>query len=874
MRSKKYRSSLVKGILIILAHVMVIVMACIMGWILAYPSVGMEAFRSKPAKEYQDSVGFQELMNSYSYHVAEKVQAKQLFETNGEVDKDRLIDIETFEAERDFLQDEGEYEEAPEEPKESEKLQYRLGDLLGWYDKIDEGEEGNVYRDESIIVCQKTDGSYYYYKLPEFYDLFEKGDLRFILASVDNEAATKEQILWELEQGYDISDHAFRGIQDADGKTVYVDCWLYSGDWIKEKYAPAGQGSILEFVNQNEKWNGRLEDVYPMLRNAIYSIGSDYELYQSDLYGLEEGNTNYTYLYVDQKNKKVYTNRAEYQDYGNVEKNVESLKGLGKYMLIRPRLGEFETNMNFNIERWFMEIEGSISNQEEYIFAAAVDVTYPIKDQFYAENEAFEKYGANGRELLMLAILALLIFLACTVWLVVVAGRSDQDEELHLHWFDRWYTEIAAALVIGLGIIVMLPGGMMISGGIEIMRRIMYRVDGSQIQDINYVRDSIPYMAGFTALAVVLCTLFLIGLLSLVRRIKARTLWKNSLFRKICRFVGVIFDNLNSVWKVVVFFAGFVLIQFVMLGAYGVIYSGTYYLIVFGAEIFGFVWLVYQSIGRKKLKDGIHRISQGELDYKISLGVLRGEQRQMAEDINSIGAGLDAAVEKSMKSERLKTDLITNVSHDIKTPLTSIINYVELLKQENFEDPKIQHYIEVLEQKSQRLKTLTEDIVEASKVSSGNITLEYMNLNLAEMIQQTSGEFEEKFTKRGLKEVLTFPKEEAIIWADGRRTWRILENIYNNAAKYAMEGTRVYGDLAVDEQTVTFSLKNMSEQPLNISADELTERFIRGDVSRSTEGSGLGLSIAKSLAQMQGGTFELYLDGDLFRVTITFPRVK
>ncbi len=292
------------------------------------------------------------------------------------------------------------------------------------------------------------------------------------------------------------------------------------------------------------------------------------------------------------------------------------------------------------------------------------------------------------------------------------------------------------------------------------------------------------------------------------------------------------------------------------------------------ADAAAFVYLIYKAIGRSRLKDGVKKISCGELGYEISLDKLVGDQRDIAKNINSIGEGMEAAVAKSVKSERLKTDLITNVSHDIKTPLTSIINYVELLKQENFEDAKVQRYIEVLEQKSQRLKTLTEDVVEASKVSSGNITLEYMNLNLAEMIQQVSGEFEERFQMRNLKEVLALPDEEVIIRADGRRMWRIFENIYNNAAKYAMEGTRIYAELAVEEQNARFSLKNISEQALNISADELTERFIRGDISRSTEGSGLGLSIAKTLAQMQGGIFELYLDGDLFKVTIKFPRAE
>ena len=242
----------------------------------------------------------------------------------------------------------------------------------------------------------------------------------------------------------------------------------------------------------------------------------------------------------------------------------------------------------------------------------------------------------------------------------------------------------------------------------------------------------------------------------------------------------------------------------------------------------------------------------------------------VADYINHIGEGLDAAVENSLKNERMKTELITNVSHDIKTPLTSIINYIDLLKRENPEDPKIRGYLEVLENKAQRLKVLTEDVVEASKASTGNITLEMTELNFVELINQVIGEFEEKFEERNLQMVVHFDEEEAIICADGRRLWRVLENVFGNVSKYAMENTRVYVDMNVNRPNVRLSLKNISAQPLNITADELTERFIRGDVSRNTEGSGLGLSIAKDLVQLQGGTFNLYLDGDLFKVTIEF----
>lgn len=218
----------------------------------------------------------------------------------------------------------------------------------------------------------------------------------------------------------------------------------------------------------------------------------------------------------------------------------------------------------------------------------------------------------------------------------------------------------------------------------------------------------------------------------------------------------------------------------------------------------------------------------------------------------------------------MKTELITNVSHDIKTPLTSIINYIDLLKRENPQDPKIKGYLEVLENKAQRLKVLTEDVVEASKASTGNIALEMTNLNFTELLHQVIGEFEERFQERGLTLVPHLDQEETIICADGRRLWRVLENIFGNVSKYAMENTRVYADMTVSGERVVFSLKNISAQPLNISAEELTERFIRGDVSRNTEGSGLGLSIAKDLTELQGGEFQLYLDGDLFKVTVGF----
>lgn len=243
----------------------------------------------------------------------------------------------------------------------------------------------------------------------------------------------------------------------------------------------------------------------------------------------------------------------------------------------------------------------------------------------------------------------------------------------------------------------------------------------------------------------------------------------------------------------------------------------------------------------------------------------------MAEAVNHVGDGLQNAVKETLKSERLKADLITNVSHDIKTPLTSIINYVDLLKREDIQDPKIKGYIDVLDSKSQRLKQLTEDLVEASKISSGNVVLDMQPIRFGELVWQTNGEFEEKFSAKGLELVCKIPDEPMVIMADGRRMWRVVENLYNNVAKYAMPNTRVYVEVRKIGCRIIFDVKNISERPLNsIKAEELTERFVRGDVSRSTEGSGLGLSIAQNLVKLQHGTFDIYLDGDLFKVTITF----
>jgi signal transduction histidine kinase len=272
--------------------------------------------------------------------------------------------------------------------------------------------------------------------------------------------------------------------------------------------------------------------------------------------------------------------------------------------------------------------------------------------------------------------------------------------------------------------------------------------------------------------------------------------------------------------------------------------------------------------------EGINRIRDGEVEFKLEADSLHGSSKELAIAVNNIGEGIRKAVQTSMEDERMKTDLITNVSHDIKTPLTSIINYVDLLKRLKIDEEPAKGYIDILDGKAQRLKQLTDDLVEASKISSGSIVLENAKLNLTELFNQGIGEFSEKLEEGRLQVVFEGDDTPAYVFADSRRMWRVVENLFNNICKYAMEGTRVYVDLEKAEGMVTVSVKNISETSLNFSPDELTERFVRGDVSRSSEGSGLGLSIARNLTELQKGEFRIVLDGDLFKVILRFQEYQ
>lgn len=874
--NKWYRKTGVKAIVLIVAILSgAMLITNLLSLMNLAGSTDLPSLWTMSQQPFEESQEFNYMVENYMDDVLTQIRLENLFETDGMMNRNKEIDVMEY-SKNDTANGEN-----------VSGIAYSLEELINWGEDFDSAESDN-YAKNSVIVCQKPEGTYEYYYTSDFVTRVESGVFDIIM----QDGSDVDGFLQELQNGkYTSSGFYNFDIVDMEGNILYTDCWNF-GSALIEKYAPQGAENLLQVVNNSPRLNGKLSVIYDDLAYTLGNIYSDYQNYQMGFEHLEEGNTNFTYIYANNDTKKVVTNKTSYENYAELEKNVQNLiseKDV-KYMVIYPKLKDFNSNMNVSkSDKW--EKLRSYSSEKKWnsVFAVAVDTTYTIQDQFYQNKVAYDNNIPYFKGTTWLLVLSIILFLGATIWLTLEAGRTAEDEELHLNGFDHWKTEIAAVLIVLIWIVGSYIGIHFWNGNIYTMINDIptYLKDGGTYFEYYYARGmdvssaymsaslylpslSIAELAEIYFYGVFTLGCFFMGYVSLIKRIKGRNLWKNSLLRVIVRFIYKIYDNRKKTTKTVLLLCGFFLVQ----GIAVLFRNGVTMLLVLLADVGVFYVVLNGLLLKEKLKKGIEEIALGNMEYQIPLQGLRGENLKLAEMINGIANGFHMAVEEAMKNERLKTDLITNVSHDIKTPLTSIINYVAILKQSDIADPKIQGYLDILEAKAQRLKTLTEDVVEASKVSSGNISLEYMDVDLVEMIQQTEGEMAEKFEARNLKMIVNLPAEPAVVHVDGRRMWRVLENIFGNAAKYAMPGTRVYADLKLEEDTVDLSLKNVSEHQLNISADELTERFIRGDLSRSSEGSGLGLSIAQSLTTMQGGTFNLYLDGDLFRVNIRFPRVK
>ena len=477
------------------------------------------------------------------------------------------------------------------------------------------------------------------------------------------------------------------------------------------------------------------------------------------------------------------------------------------------------------------------------------------KDDIYQESYYSNLLVENRHALIAVAAVSFAVCLALFVFLLCAAGHKDGVPGIHLNWVDRIPLDLYLVLAVA-------AGGCIFAAGIEL------------------ANASIAIAVFVVAVLLVFAVLLIMSVfMTLATRFKSGAFWKNTIIFYILRFLartlraigtGISYCavHLPLYWQAGLIFVGISLAELFVLAAFS---RSAVVVIWVVAKLAEAPLLVLLAVSLQKLKSGGEALAAGNLNASVDLNHMYGVLKHHGENLNSIAQGMQKAVQQQLKSERFRTDLITNVSHDIKTPLTSIINYVDLLKKEDVQPEKAKEYIAVLDRQSARLKKLTEDLVEASKASSGTLPVHLEAVDVNVLLSQVSGEYQSRFELCRLEPIVKLAPESPQILADGKLLWRVFDNLLSNICKYAMPGTRVYFTSEVLDSRVQISFKNISNYPLDITADELMERFVRGDSSRSTEGSGLGLSIAQSLTGLQKGSFDLVVDGDLFKANISFP---
>lgn len=606
-----------------------------------------------------------------------------------------------------------------------------------------------------------------------------------------------------------------------------------------------------------DEYGYEIDPVEDTDRMPIYVQDGEYKIY----YQTNHTKKKFIYLLVNEEAKIAYTNIQQTSKTNTIEKLKQEIISNNKYWSISNN--QIQTNIERLSEENIVRNEdlqkiSEFSMNKQYYTAfdetvqnidSSSDIT--LNRALYNQTKSLYKYSYST------LIISIIIGSIELIYLIYSLGYVKNKEEIYLSWLDKIPLEI---LFFGYCLLFFVEAALLV------MCLSVISVD------VNLCVMLIMLVGYFSVLSA------LYGAGTLLKRIKAHTFFKNSITYRILKWLiqkyknvkNIISSNKNLGGKIALYFIGIVTVSILI----GLIFKEFGILL----DIVFWIWCYYKIMKEvdkfKQIHDATEKIYKGDTNIKLDESLYTGVLKELAIYINDIAGGFSNAIKESLKSERLKTELITNVSHDIKTPLTSIINYVDLLKQENIQNEKAKEYIEVLDNKSQRLKKLIEDLVEASKASSGNIKINKEVLNVKELLNQVTGEFEDKFNSRGLNIISKLPEKTVYIKADSRYLYRVLENIYSNVAKYAEENTRVYIDCLLEEEnTVAIYVKNISKDELNISADELMQRFVRGDKSRNTEGSGLGLSIAKSLTELQDGTFNIYLDGDLFKVAIKFKRV-
>lgn len=823
------------------------------------------AFSMNAGKYFEDSAVFHRILGYATADIIRYGVVCSQMETDGAFDGEKLVDVTAYNHRSEGLT--GEYVTAV----------YKLEDLLKWQ------KYGFEFSVKDMTEAQAED---FLAKIPQVTvkemaaDTEVKPNVQYRIEDSDSGFVT------DYQPASALAEHAYANIeieQEIEVINPYVDEVEEYNSYsvLVNRYQTAEGKNIEDYVSDWEQYYALCDNV----QAAAESLAYNYEEYVTgkEYFDLQNSNVRFLIEKKEGRNKKYYSNTmAGSKERDEIERLMEKVSREGdgvplaeRYLYYSPADMVYRTNTSI--------AESTVEQVlQQYAYAYPEDVKVWISvNPSYSAMDAFKQgaeYMPNLWQWAMTALFSGLLYLALFVWQTMMTGREyDEDgmKRIRLDAFDTIPTE--GALLIAAGVFLL-------TGWVSVVATEIAGIDPTSL---DFYRDAVRW-DWFIALVLigtfVADVIFTFFFYSLVRRIKAHTLFGNSYLRRIlCRlkdFAWKVYDNGGIVLRTWVPYGIFLLFNLLMLVVF--IAAGEMGGDLLMLLLFLFTCVVDVAVGmmlyrdakeRQGIAEGIEIIAGGHVDHQLATEGLHGDNKTLARSVNSIGKGIKEAVEISMKDERMKADLITNVSHDIKTPLTSIINYVDLLKREQVGSEKAKDYIRVLDEKSQRLKQLTDDLVEASKISSGTISLHFERINLTELMNQTIGEFSEKFEEKNLVTVMNVNTGNTVVEADSRRIWRVMENLFNNVYKYAMPGTRVYVsmDQVGKEERIQVSIKNISENYLNCKPEELTERFIRGDESRTTEGSGLGLSIAKNLTLAQGGTFEIELDGDLFKVFMTFP---
>ncbi len=559
---------------------------------------------------------------------------------------------------------------------------------------------------------------------------------------------------------------------------------------------------------------------------------------------------------------------------------------------------------------------------ESYTLYGYVTIREDIYDVYTVTQIALQDLLWHQDNYVPFAVVSGVLAFIGLLWLLFAAGHRKDSDEIKLRAVDRIPWDVALCLHGTLAICVVFGIAGLLNTSLS--REFILSYGGKYMMNIARYKDMALWAASLAGSCAGAGTLIL---MSWSARMKISGWWKNSVIYRICAWFGrgckkagtvvvdkVIVrekaddaekklnfivrgwrafwggvkrffrwigrgiravigksgetvDSLPLIWKGVVVALALFCLELIAL-AQAMLWSNGFWSVTLNVIVC--LVIIRLCVVMKDLQTAAKNIADGDLNYRVDTSKMRFDFKAHGEDLNRIGDGLSLSVDDRLKSERMKTELITNVSHDLKTPLTSIVNYVDLLKKEGLTGTAGE-YVEVLDRQSARLKKLTEDLVEASKASTGNLHVTLETVNVSEFLEQAQAEYAARLVTAGLTAVMQVPEEALPARSDGRYLWRIMDNLLGNACKYALPGTRVYISAERREDMVVISVKNISREKLNISADELMERFVRGDSSRNTEGSGLGLSIAQSLAALMGGRLELTVDGDLFKAEVFLP---